>query len=108
MHMPALTPVTYEAGLDLKLAEANGWRLAYLESRAERITIQRGLAGAWYVMNGEGVGLRRPEAEGEPIAFCIGLANATPSLTAADALDLLMEYLNQPMNPYLWIRQNAD
>jgi hypothetical protein len=86
--------------------EFRGWDLETMKLRGRRVTIQL-IGEKWYVMNGEACALRRQDAP-DPIAFVYGLADATPSATSAEAYALLVEYLNQPINPYAWLRDNAD
>jgi hypothetical protein len=107
MHTPKMTPAIYEAGVDLKLMEFQGMTLAAMESRSQRITIQHIRNGSWYVMDGNMNALADYKTEGEPIIFTFGLHNATPSATAEEALTMLTAYLNQPVNPYAWLRDNA-
>ena len=106
MHAPTMEPIAYLAGVDHKLAEFRGWDLATLEARPQRLTIQKIGTSGWYVMDGDSCTLIRM-ADGL-IIFAFGLRGATASPTAEGALAFLAEYLNQPLNPYAWLRDNAD
>ncbi len=113
-HVPpdGLTPIVYDAGQDRRLFEANGWDWDQRGKMGDgftagRIKVQAILDKAcaivaWTVFDGTGWLSRNT---GGPITFCMGreFAERCPTLEAAKAL--LDEYLNQPINPYLWVRE---
>jgi len=103
MHKPTMEPVLFDAGFDWKLIEANGWDASQIEPHQAPLTVQR-FGPKWVAANQAGSALLRPAIEGDPIAFIYGLARGTKCCAAEEALALVAEYLNQPVNPYLWVR----
>lgn len=108
MHTPTLTPIKFNAGWDWKLLEANGLEPKNTRSDHASVFIVW-WNGSWVVTNGiEGVSLFRPQDPGEPLTFAYGTMKYERCDSPESALALVSEYLNQPVNPYLWIREHAD
>jgi hypothetical protein len=113
---PTLTPIAFDAGQDWKLVEANGRDESSLTHFYGRITIKQRVVDSgetpivpfWVVSNGEGSALQRPEAPGAPIAFCYPERHGQRHDSPEEALALLVEYLEQPINPYVWAREGED
>ena len=104
MHKPTMEPMLFDAGWDWKLIEANGWDATKIEPHHAPLTVQR-FGQQWIATNQACSALLRPAIEGDPITFIYGLARGTMCNTADEALALVEEYLNQPTNPYLWVRE---
>jgi hypothetical protein len=105
MHTPTMRPIRFDAGWNWKLMEANGWSRE--NTRSERASIYIDwFNGSWVVTDGTDCKLHRQDP-GEPIAFAWG-PGYEKCESPEKALALAAEYLNQPLNPYLWIREIAD
>ena len=108
MHTPTMRPIKFDAGWDWKLLEANGWEPKNVRSGHASLSIEW-MDGSWVVTDGNlgGCKLHRPDVPGEPISFSWG-PGCERCNSPESAMALASEYLNQPINPYLWIRENAD
>ena len=106
---PTPNPILYDAGLDWKLLEANGWTPEGLRPHHARLFILQ-ITDGWIVTDSrEGeCALSRPQVEGEPIAFYYRHQSREKCPTVDAALVLITDYLNQIVNPYMWLNEHSD
>lgn len=108
MPMPTLIPIAFDAGPDLRLFEANNWPTDGPGAQRHRLTIRcytRGDKTFWVVEQGDAFLCR---IKGGPVVLAYDRVGMEKFDTPEQALALVEEYLTQPVNPYLWVRENAD